>query len=117
MTDEERRRLMDKVMGRTGKKQTGNNTSKFRKVAVLLQLTNEEAHNANEVALVGEFNNWNKKSHIMKKTITGFEITIELSKGNTYQFKYVLDGQTWINDPMRKIVDDGQGNWNSVIEL
>jgi 1,4-alpha-glucan branching enzyme len=86
------------------------------KVAVLLQLTNEEAQNAKEVAVAGEFNNWDKEANKMSKTISGFETTIKLDKG-TYQFKYVLDGTTWINDPTRKVIDDGAGNQNSVIEL
>lgn len=94
----------------------GKTAGKSAKVAVLLQLTNEEAQNANEVAVAGEFNNWDKEANKMTRTINGFETTIELKKG-TYQFKYVLNGQTWINDPTRKVVDDGQGNQNSVIEL
>ncbi|MBQ3658288.1 MAG: isoamylase early set domain-containing protein [Bacteroidales bacterium] len=94
----------------------GKSAGKSAKVAVLLQLTNEEAQNANEVAVAGEFNNWDKEAIKMTKTIGGFEATIELKKG-TYQFKYVLDGEKWINDPTRKVVDDGQGNQNSVIEL
>ncbi|MBR6279504.1 MAG: isoamylase early set domain-containing protein [Bacteroidales bacterium] len=91
-------------------------TTRASKVAVLLQLTNEEAQNANEVSVAGEFNNWDKEANKMTKTITGFETTIELKKGS-YQFKYVLDGEKWINDPTRKLVDDGAGNVNSVIEL
>ena len=91
-------------------------TAKSAKVSVLLQLTNEEAQFANEVAVAGEFNNWDKEALKMTKTITGFETEIELKKG-TYQFKYVLDGERWINDPTRKLVDDGAGNVNSVIEL
>jgi len=91
-------------------------TTRTSKVSVLLQLTNEEAQNANQVAVAGEFNNWDKEANKMTKTIGGFETTIELKKG-TYQFKYVLDGEKWINDPTRKVVDDGAGNQNSVIEL
>jgi hypothetical protein len=91
-------------------------TSKSSKVPVLLQLTNEEAQNATVVSVAGEFNNWDKEANKMTKTISGFETTIELKKG-TYQFKYVLDGEKWINDPTRKLVDDGAGNVNSVIEL
>ncbi|MBQ9213367.1 MAG: isoamylase early set domain-containing protein [Bacteroidales bacterium] len=91
-------------------------TTRTSKVSVLLQLTNEEAQNANQVAVAGEFNNWDKEANKMTKTIGGFETTIELKKG-TYQFKYVLDGEKWINDPTRKVVEDGAGNQNSVIEL
>ena len=91
-------------------------TTRTSKVSVLLQLTNEEAQNANQVAVAGEFNNWDEEANKMTKTIGGFETTIELKKGS-YQFKYVLDGEKWINDPTRKVVDDGAGNQNSVIEL
>ena len=67
--------------------------------------------------MAGEFNDWNKDANPMTKTLNGFEVEIELEKGKNYQFRYVLNGTNWINDPYRKTVDNGMGECNSVIEL
>jgi hypothetical protein len=67
--------------------------------------------------VAGEFNDWNKDATPLTKTLNGFEVEVELEKGKSYQFRYVLNGTTWINDPYRKTVDNGMGDQNSVIEL
>jgi len=55
---------------------------------------------AKEVALLGEFNNWDQTNpFIMKKKKDGsFETTIELSTGKAYEFRYLIDNQVWEND-------------------
>ena len=55
---------------------------------------------AKSVSLVGEFNDWNPESNPMKALKTGgFSTTIELEKGQEYQFRYLVDGEQWINEP------------------
>lgn len=83
---------------------------------VTLELTNEAAENASEVAVAGEFNNWDKSANKMTKTLNGFEAKLTLEPGKSYQFKYVLDGEKWILAPGFKTVDNGLGSENSVIE-
>jgi 1,4-alpha-glucan branching enzyme len=62
-------------------------------------LTAEEAENANTVHIVGEFNDWNETADPLKKFKNGnFKITLNLVKGEKYQFKYLIDGNKWIND-------------------
>ncbi|MCR5453599.1 MAG: isoamylase early set domain-containing protein [Bacteroidales bacterium] len=92
-------------------------TKRSTKQAVKFELNNEQAQNAEFVSVAGEFNDWNKDATPMSKTLNGFEAEIELEKGKSYQFRYVLNGTTWINDPYRKTVDNGMGENNSVIEL
>lgn len=54
---------------------------------------------AKKVALVGDFNDWDESATIMKKQKTGvFASTINLDTDKEYQFRYLVDGTTWLND-------------------
>jgi 1,4-alpha-glucan branching enzyme len=54
---------------------------------------------AKEVALLGEFNAWDPTDYAMRKLKDGsFTKTIELEVGREYQFRYLVDGERWIND-------------------
>lgn len=54
---------------------------------------------AKEVAVLGDFNNWDPSETSMKKGKDGsFAKTIELEVGHEYQFRYLVDGARWIND-------------------
>lgn len=57
------------------------------------------AEEAKSVAVVGSFNDWNtKKATNLKKLKDGtFKGTLDLEKDNSYEFRYVVDGQ-WTND-------------------
>jgi len=92
-------------------------TRRSTKQVIKFELSNEQAQNADKVSVAGEFNGWDINATPMNKTLNGFEVEIELEKAKTYQFRYVLNGTTWINDPYRKTVDNGMGECNSVIEL
>lgn len=96
------------------KKSCGRKAS--TKATLKLTLTNEQAQNATSVAVAGEFNDWSKEATPMAKTLEGFEVELSLEKGKKYQFRYVLDGATWINDPYRPTVDNGMGEQNSVLD-
>ncbi len=66
---------------------------------VSFALPKEAAGNAKNVSIVGDFNNWNKKKHKMKKLKNGsFTSVIDLDVGTEYQFRYLIDGKAWIND-------------------
>ena len=54
---------------------------------------------ANDVALVGEFNDWYPLSmKKAKKKGSPFRIKIRLPKNGNYQFRYILDQQEWVNE-------------------
>ncbi len=56
------------------------------------------AKDANEVTVVGTFNAWDTKSTTLKKLKNGtFKGTVDLEKDNSYEFRYVVDGN-YIND-------------------
>lgn len=86
---------------------------------VTLSLKSEELATADKVAVLGEFNNWDSIEGIpMKKLKDGtFKTTIDLEVGHEYQFRYLVDDQTWVNDAQAdKYVPTGVGfDDNSVV--
>lgn len=55
-----------------------------------------EAENA---AVVGEWNDWSPESHPMTKRKDGsLSTTISLDAGREYRFRYLLDGERWENE-------------------
>ncbi len=69
---------------------------------------------AKSVHLVGTFNNWDKAAMPMTVGADGRTWTKSLSLPyGKHQYKFVLDGETWIVDPKGKTVDDGNGHQNS----
>lgn len=54
---------------------------------------------ANQVHLVGDFNDWDETQTPMKKKMDGtFYIALTLETGKSYQYRYLLDGERWEND-------------------
>ncbi len=55
---------------------------------------------AETVAIVGEFNDWDLENGItMKKQKNGiFKAVVELESGKEYQFRYLVNGENWMND-------------------
>jgi len=53
------------------------------------------------VHLVGDFNNWDQNANRMKKLVKDdtYSIVIDLQTGKEYQFRYLLDGKEWRNEP------------------
>lgn len=72
---------------------------------------------ANVVYLAGNFNNWNPTAWPMKLIDGVWTYEVELKPG-TYQYKYVIDGKTWKEDPEAPAyVDDGFGGKNGAFTL
>lgn len=56
------------------------------------------AENASKVSVAGNWNEWNAKAEPLKKLKNGtFKTTLDLEAGQSYEFKYVVDGE-WQND-------------------
>jgi 1,4-alpha-glucan branching enzyme len=54
---------------------------------------------AETAALVGEFNEWSDTANPMDKLKDGsFSATVSLDAGQSYRFRYLLDGGRWEND-------------------
>ena len=60
----------------------------------------EAAPEAEKVVLVGDFNDWDTTEGIeMKKLKNGtFKVVVDLESGKEYQFRYLIDNDTWEND-------------------
>ena len=72
---------------------------------------------ANEVILMGDFNQWNPKVHPMKKNKNGvWEKATYLFPG-TYEYRFMVDGQ-WENDPENKLRRTNRfGTENNLIDV
>lgn len=73
-----------------------------------------------EVAILGEFNDWDPTDATMRKLKDGsFTRTLELETGHEYQFRYLVDGKVWINDKEAdKYAHSGVANeQNSVVAV
>lgn len=54
---------------------------------------------AQEVALCGEFNDWDAEANPMKQLKDGsFSATVSLTTGQSYRYRFLLDGERWEND-------------------
>ncbi|MCD6285535.1 MAG: isoamylase early set domain-containing protein [Anaerolineae bacterium] len=69
------------------------------KCKVKFRVTKEEAGYAGVINLVGNFNDWDQTATPMSKLKSGdFTATLYLDLGQTYEFRYLADGDTWMND-------------------
>ena len=74
-------------------------SSDGKKCTVIFTVNSEAAAGASKVFLAGEFNSWNETSIPMKKNPDGsFSVKKQLETNKQFQFRYCLDGKTWIND-------------------
>jgi hypothetical protein len=92
-----RKKRSSKRVRKTGfTKQYFNGGSKCK---VTFRLPFEAASDANQVTIVGDFNDWNTTSIPMKQVKHGdYLVTIELHSNKEYRFKYLIDSQSWEND-------------------
>ena len=59
----------------------------------------DNVEKAKSAVLAGEFNDWSLRATPMKKLKDGsFSATVSLPAGQSYRFRYVLDGGVWVND-------------------
>jgi 1,4-alpha-glucan branching enzyme len=67
---------------------------------VTFTLAKDIASSAKHINLIGDFNNWDIESIPMKKNKGGeFSASVDLKQGKEYEFKYLIDGKEWLNEP------------------
>ena len=78
------------------------------------------APEAQNVSIVGTFNDWNVSSHPMKRCGRGknsyWQLLMRLEPG-TYQYLYVVDGQWWNDPTSNRYMTNEFGTLNSVVEV
>ena len=87
---------------------------------VTFSLPIHAAEGADEIRVLGDFNDWDwEKGILMEATASEYRATIELPAGQTFQFRYLIDGRTWENDweADEYIPSPFDGIYNSVIHL
>jgi 1,4-alpha-glucan branching enzyme len=87
---------------------------------VTFRLSKDETHAAETANVVGEFNNWDTAASPMKKTSAGnFSVTLDLGFGKEYQYRYLLNGNNWVNDPAadKYVSVPEMGTDNSVVVI
>lgn len=93
------------------KKQGGKKTARKRVTFTL------DAPHAEEAILAGDFNDWNLKSHVMKKDDKGVWTKVAMLTPGTYEYKFLVDGE-WRNDPRNEhTVANSFGSLNNSLTL
>lgn len=76
-----------------------------------------EALDAREVILMGDFNNWNPKTHPMKSVGNNLWNKAVMLPAGTYEYKFLIDG-VWGLDPQNnQTCPNCFGSQNNVINL
>jgi 1,4-alpha-glucan branching enzyme len=75
--------------------------------------------NAQTACLCGEFNDWDVSAHPMKRRKDGsFSVALTLKTGQSYRFRYLLDGERWENDwEADGYVENDFGDEDSLVSL
>lgn len=87
---------------------------------VTFTLPKEAASNAQEVRLVGDFNNWNvAEAALMEATAKEYKTVLDLPTGRAYEFRYLIDQSRWENDWAADgyVTSPFLGTDNSVVSL
>jgi 1,4-alpha-glucan branching enzyme len=76
--------------------------SKDKKVCrISFTLPKEICENFAEVSIVGDFNNWDmhQNKFVNKSSDGSSSIELVVDAGKKFQFRYLCDGQIWLNEP------------------
>lgn len=86
---------------------------------VTFSVDKKQANGAKKVAVVGSFNNWNKKEGKLKALKNGsFKETFNIPTGKEVEFKYIIDNE-YVNESKadKHVWNDFAASENSVIIL
>lgn len=83
---------------------------------VTFVLPKEAVENAETVAVLGDFNNWQDGVVLSKQKDGSFKAAVELEKGRTYQYRFLINGVKWENDwAAEAYAPTPFGTYNSVV--
>ena len=87
---------------------------------VTFRLPKEAIEGAKNVTIVGDFNDWEEEATPLQPLKSGdYKALLELEVGKSYQYRYLIDGETWENDwaADNYVASPFSGIENSVIEI
>jgi len=79
-----------------------------------------ETVSAEQVSLVGDFNGWDARATPLQREGEGANwlVVVELKAGCRHRFRYLIDGQQWLNDWYADDqVRNPYGSFDSVLDL
>jgi 1,4-alpha-glucan branching enzyme len=83
---------------------------------VTFTLPKEAVENAETVAVFGDFNNWQNGVVLTKQKDGSFKTAVELEKGRSYEYRFLINGEKWENDwAAQAYVPTPFGTYNSVV--
>ena len=72
--------------------------------------------NAGHIHVAGDFNGWQVATPMKRQKDGSWRATVELEPGREYQFRYLVDGNVWVNDESADAyVPNGFGADNCVV--
>jgi hypothetical protein len=86
---------------------------------VTFTISKEMSKNFKEIYLVGDFNNWDPHQHKFSpnQSDDSSSIVLVLEAGKEFQFRYLCDGQIWLNEPEadKQVLTHYKDSKNSVL--
>lgn len=84
---------------------------------ILVCFYTEAMPEAESVHLVGSFDDWDTNAHPMRRLKDGRFMAMRVFEpGSSYEFRYLVNGETWINDAeAEQYVPNPHGSDNSVV--
>jgi len=95
-------------------------TKQYLKSKPICKITFNISAEAENLAVVGDFNNWDSAATPLKKLKNGsFKGQINLDKDQSYEFKYIANGEHYFNDEQADSYryNDYAGSENGVLNL
>ena len=96
-----------------------NKTYNSKKTNCKVTFRYQPEESAEEVQLLGDFNQWGeKKRQFLKKRKDGsFSLTLNLKPNQSYQFRYLVDG-SWVTDvEADNMIWNSFGSQNALVEV
>lgn len=71
---------------------------------------------ASTIVVLGDFNAWQPGQALARRKDGTWRATLTLQPGRSYEFRYLADGERWLNDPRPDaLVPNLFGSENSVV--
>lgn len=87
---------------------------KGKAIAVTFELPADVAEESVRVA--GDFTGWEPSCPLERQKDGTWRATVQLEPGREYQFRYVADGERWLDDPQAdRYAPNPYGQQNSVL--